>query len=166
MQKTFDLIEETSFQLREEDIRRYLIEHIAELQQDFTIVGKEFSVLREGRVDVLVSDANEDFTTTGSAGAWFAIPIRQEVLVTGGRQMCMESERRINGAGMPPTSPCRLREHAERNGWMDKLRYLLYEDQIVEEDAHHYAGLKGVLLQSKPDDNGQSRNPHIAALLA
>ena len=42
------------------------------------------------------------------------------------------------------TSPCRLREHAERNG-----QHLLYEDQIVEEDAHHYAGLKGVLLQSK-----------------
>jgi len=31
-----------------------------------------------------------------------------------------------------------------------KLRYLLYEQNIVERDAPRFAGLEGVMLQSKP----------------
>ena len=46
----------------------------------------------------------------------------------------------------------RLHRKAEDEGWTDKLRYLLYEDKIVPEDAHNFDGLAGVLLQSKPDE--------------
>ena len=60
-QESFGFIEETAFHLQEEDIRRYLIEHIKELQPDFTFVAKELGVLDDGRLDVLVSDAKEDF---------------------------------------------------------------------------------------------------------
>jgi DNA repair photolyase len=58
----------------------------------------------------------------------------------------------------------RLRDKARREGWLHKLRYLLYEDAITEKDAKAFRGLKGVLLQSKPAENGKSRNPYIAAL--
>ena len=59
----------------------------------------------------------------------------------------------------------RLRRKAEDNGWMDKLRYLLYEDRIVPCDAHTFHDMAGVLLQSKPDDEtGMSQNKAIAAL--
>lgn len=58
----------------------------------------------------------------------------------------------------------RLRAHAEQHGWMGKLRYLLYEDRITPEDARRLGGLEGILLQSKPADDGRSQNPHIAAL--
>ncbi len=58
----------------------------------------------------------------------------------------------------------RLRRKAEHEGWTDKLRYLLYEDKIVPDDAHNFDGLAGVLLQSKPDEDGISQNAAIAAL--
>ena len=58
----------------------------------------------------------------------------------------------------------RLAAKAKREGWLDKLRYLLYEDQITPSDAPHFAGLQGVLLQSTPNDDGTSKNPAIAAL--
>jgi DNA repair photolyase len=35
----------------------------------------------------------------------------------------------------------RLRNKAKREGWMYKLRYLLYEDQISKEDSRAFAGL-------------------------
>jgi DNA repair photolyase len=58
----------------------------------------------------------------------------------------------------------RLRDKARREGWLSKLRYLLYEGRITQNDAKKFRGLKGVLLQSKPADDGKSRNPYIAAL--
>lgn len=58
----------------------------------------------------------------------------------------------------------RLKMIAERDGWLSKLRYLLYEHGITGNDATWFRGLQGVLLQSKPGDNGRSRNPAIAAL--
>jgi len=58
----------------------------------------------------------------------------------------------------------RLRRKARAEGWLSKLRYLLYENLITEQHARRFAGLKGVLLQSKPGPDGLSRNPHIAAL--
>jgi DNA repair photolyase len=58
----------------------------------------------------------------------------------------------------------RLRDKARREGWLHKLRYLLYEDQITKEDSRQFKGLHGVLLQSKPGDDGRSRNPWFAAL--
>jgi len=57
-----------------------------------------------------------------------------------------------------------LRDRARREGWITKLRYLLYEDLISERDAPTFEGLEGVLLQSKPDDAGRSGNPFIAKL--
>jgi DNA repair photolyase len=59
---------------------------------------------------------------------------------------------------------CRLRAKAETEGWLHKLRYLLYERRIEEEDAPEFAGLEGVWLQSKPDANGKSQNSFISGL--
>lgn len=56
----------------------------------------------------------------------------------------------------------RLLIRAERDGWEEKLRYLLYEGNIAESDASVYRSLRGVLLQSTPGDDGLSRNPYIA----
>jgi hypothetical protein len=67
----------------------------------------------------------------------------------------------------------RLRDKARREGWLRKLRYLLYvrklryllyEGGITENDAKIFRGLKGVLLQGKPADDGKSHNPYMAAL--
>lgn len=63
-----------------------------------------------------------------------------------------------------------LRRIGERDGWFHKLRYLLYEDGIAGPDAPSFRRLEGVLLQSKPIDEGpskgRSRNPAIARLQA
>ena len=58
----------------------------------------------------------------------------------------------------------RLRDKAKREGWIGKLRYLLYEGGITERDAPQLAGLEGVLLQSKPGEDEKSQNLHIARL--
>lgn len=58
----------------------------------------------------------------------------------------------------------RLREHAERCGWLGKLRYLLYEDLVRREDAERFKDLSGVMLQSRPDADGWSRNKWIAEI--
>ena len=56
----------------------------------------------------------------------------------------------------------RLRRRGKRDGWLSKLRYLLYERNITEKDAVKYRGLCGVLLQSATGEDGLSRNPHLA----
>jgi len=58
----------------------------------------------------------------------------------------------------------RLRDKAEAEGWIGKLKYLLYEDGITAEDAKVFRGLYGVLVQSKPGADGLSTNRHIAEL--
>ena len=58
----------------------------------------------------------------------------------------------------------RLQAHAVNNKWLSKLRYLLYEDNIIPSDSMRFHGLNGVLLQSKPDNFGYSQNPAIARL--
>jgi DNA repair photolyase len=60
----------------------------------------------------------------------------------------------------------RLKEKGQKEGWLDKLRYLLYEDKVTKEDAPSFAGLKGVLLQCTPNEDGCSPNKHIARLQA
>jgi DNA repair photolyase len=60
----------------------------------------------------------------------------------------------------------RLHRKAEHEGWMEKLRYLLYEDKIVAEDVAALQDMAGVLLQSKAGENGKSQNAAIAALQA
>jgi len=56
----------------------------------------------------------------------------------------------------------RLRKKARKEGWIDKLRYLLYEKDITLEDAQQWGSLEGIWLQSKPDIEGKSKNPHVA----
>jgi DNA repair photolyase len=58
----------------------------------------------------------------------------------------------------------RLRIIAECDGWLDKLRYLLYENNITGADTASFQGLEGVLLQSKPKFDGTSQNDHICAV--
>jgi DNA repair photolyase len=57
-----------------------------------------------------------------------------------------------------------LYEHAEKNGWSTKLKYLLYESKINENDSNKFRGLIGVLPQNKPGDDGFSKNRYIAKL--
>lgn len=49
-------------------------------------------------------------------------------------------------------------------GWQRKLHYLLYEDGILASDASRFRGLVGVLLQSKANSDGTSKNPAFAAM--
>lgn len=58
----------------------------------------------------------------------------------------------------------RIRDTARHDAWIDRLRYLLYEDQITSADADQFSGLEGVLLQSKDTGQGISRNPRFAQL--
>jgi len=55
----------------------------------------------------------------------------------------------------------RLRDKALREGWIDKLKYLLYEGHITEADAAEFAGLRGVLLQRKVGSDGKTTNPYL-----
>lgn len=59
---------------------------------------------------------------------------------------------------------CRLRVKAEAEGWLGKLRFLLYEAGITPADHHRYLDLDGLLLQSAPDAQGLSQNSHFRAL--
>ena len=58
----------------------------------------------------------------------------------------------------------RIRRKATREGWLHKLKFLLYEKDITPEDALRMEGLDGVLLQSPKDDKGFSKNTSIASL--
>lgn len=58
----------------------------------------------------------------------------------------------------------RLRLRAESGGWIEKLKYLLYETGIVSEDARQYCSMQGLMLQSPQDKDGLSKNPHIRAV--
>jgi hypothetical protein len=58
----------------------------------------------------------------------------------------------------------RLRAALELRGERHKLRYLLYENPITALDSRAFAGLYGVLLQTKPREDGYSPNPFIQAL--
>jgi DNA repair photolyase len=58
----------------------------------------------------------------------------------------------------------RLRVKGEHEGWLSKLRYLLYERDVANEHASKFGDLSGILLQSKPDEDGRSQHPHFRAL--
>ncbi len=58
----------------------------------------------------------------------------------------------------------KLRSRAEAEGWVEKLKFLLYEGGIVADDARHYSSMNGLLLQSPVDEDGFSKNPHIQAV--
>jgi DNA repair photolyase len=57
----------------------------------------------------------------------------------------------------------RVHDTAIRDGWTDKLRYLLYEGDITPDDAKCFCGLDGVLLQCATDAEGRSKNAAFAA---
>lgn len=58
-----------------------------------------------------------------------------------------------------------VRAHARAHGWLDRLGYLLYEQDIAPQHAPMFEGFEGVLLQAKPrKSDGLSVNPHLAAL--
>lgn len=46
------------------------------------------------------------------------------------------------------------------DGWMTKHRYLLYEGDVVAQDAPAFRSID-VLLQGPKDDKGRSKNPHF-----
>ncbi len=56
-----------------------------------------------------------------------------------------------------------IRHLAKREGWIDKLRFLLYEHDITQDDARRVRNLQGVMLQSI-DETGKSKNPHFAIM--
>ena len=54
----------------------------------------------------------------------------------------------------------RLKEKALAEGWLEKLRYLLYEIDVTKSDVARFGKMEGVLLQSR-DEEGLSKNPHF-----
>jgi len=46
-----------------------------------------------------------------------------------------------------------------RDGWIARFKYLLYEDWIAKSDAGRFAGMAGVLLQSKPAEREVNGKP-------
>ncbi|MAG24154.1 hypothetical protein CMI47_01115 [Candidatus Pacearchaeota archaeon] len=57
-----------------------------------------------------------------------------------------------------------LKNMAVHDGWLHKLRYLLYETEIQPQHASVFDGFEGVLLQSKPKSDGTSQNMAICAM--
>jgi DNA repair photolyase len=58
----------------------------------------------------------------------------------------------------------RLRLRAEADGWIEKLKFMLYERGIVSADARRFCSMDGLMLQSPAGDDGRSKNPHIRAV--
>lgn len=58
----------------------------------------------------------------------------------------------------------RLRLRSEAEGWLPKLRFLLYEHGIEAEHARQYCSLRGLMLQSPGDKDGLSKNPAFRKL--
>jgi|GEM_PF-931518 len=58
-----------------------------------------------------------------------------------------------------------LRASAEADGWLVKLKYMLYELDIRPQHVPEFGGLEGVLLQAL-DKAGNSKNPAFAELQA
>ncbi len=57
-----------------------------------------------------------------------------------------------------------LATHAAAQGWLEKLRYLLYEKDISPADAQKMAPFSGILFQGKQNEHGMSRNSSIARI--
>jgi len=58
----------------------------------------------------------------------------------------------------------RLRDHAEKNGWLDQFKYLLYEKHITKKDVKRLGDRSGILFQSIDEKTGFSKNPNIKKL--
>ena len=57
----------------------------------------------------------------------------------------------------------RALDQAIQAGWTSKLRYMLYESQVAEQDAAKFGDGQGLLLQ-QTDKSGVSKNPAFAAI--
>ena len=57
----------------------------------------------------------------------------------------------------------RTLDQAIQGGWTSKMRYMLYESQVTEQDATKFGGGQGLLLQ-QTDKGGISKNPAFAAI--
>jgi DNA repair photolyase len=60
----------------------------------------------------------------------------------------------------------RLRDELETygtHGVVDRLRYLLYEGDVVQDHAKRFAGMHGLLLQGQKGDDGESKDPEFKA---
>ncbi|MCJ8330850.1 MAG: hypothetical protein HRT89_06395 [Lentisphaeria bacterium] len=55
----------------------------------------------------------------------------------------------------------RIISKGRSENWAEKVKFLLYEKNITEEDAVKFGNLEGVLLQSKPRPDGLSKNSFI-----
>ncbi len=77
-----------------------------------------------------------------------------------------DGERRSPRRRLAEEEDGELRELAERDGWLDKLVYLLYELDITEEDARRFpSDLRGVSLQSPLSaKTNRTMHPVFAAL--
>jgi DNA repair photolyase len=97
---------------------------------------------------------------------WRVVQEGYEPGSAGWSRMTQLFEDRSNGAWSAYATELyiRLRQRAKADGWLHKLCYLLYEEQVTESDAHEFAGLQGVLLQSKPDADGLSKHPLFRAM--
>ena len=58
----------------------------------------------------------------------------------------------------------KLRHHAAEDGWLSRLRYLLYEESVDLSDVPWFSDLAGVLLQSPKETDGRSKHPGFAAI--
>ncbi len=58
----------------------------------------------------------------------------------------------------------RLKSKAEREGWISKLRYLLYENNITYSDAQKFGDMEGLLLQNKPGAESLSKHPMFSEM--
>jgi len=56
-----------------------------------------------------------------------------------------------------------LAAHAQQNGWIDKLKYLLYEKKLSDGDARHLLDKPSILLQDIDKKTGLSQHAVIAA---
>lgn len=60
----------------------------------------------------------------------------------------------------------RIRARAARDGWLDKMVFLLYEDELRHDDAKRFPDLRGVYLQSATDEVGVTKHSGLRTMHA
>jgi DNA repair photolyase len=128
--------------------------------------------LETGRLDDLIDRSNPLVCETiwsepyNNRTNWRFVQAGFEPGSPGWDRMTEMFENRKNGAWSAYATALylHLRRKAKVEGWLDRLRYLLYEHLISETDAREFAGLDAVLLQSPTDADGLSKHPVFRAL--
>ena len=127
-------------------------------------------LLEGGGVDRLIDHIRPDIVEHvwaepyNDRNNWFAVRQGYDKNSFGYEWLTSVYERRQKGVWSHYATDLytQLRRSAERDEWLPKLRYLLYEGNIATQDAPRYGALEGVLLQSAPSGDGLSRNPLIS----